>query len=139
MPDRWMTLQAIEPKNIDFAWRDGASKLAEACKLVEEITGEQLKMILSRGERTLIEMRRDGENAGWGTIRVDQLPNVRVLHITDLYAPKVHFEEFYEELRKIAIALGCSKIRCAALPAQERLYEAKCGFKAVYQIMEREV
>lgn len=89
-------------------------------------------MMLSRGERTLVQM----EGGGWGVIRIDQLPNFRVLHITDLVAHNRHFETFFEALKEMADQLGCSRIRCAAKPAQERLYRMKCGFQPVYTIIE---
>lgn len=135
-----MELFPIPTSHIDFAWRDGANCLTEACKTSGgEITGDQLKLILSRGERTLVQMR-DGEKVcGWGVVRVDQLPNMRVLFITDVVAPNGHFELFFEAIKKMAQQLGCLRIRCAAKPAQERLYRMKCGVKPVYTILEVEL
>jgi hypothetical protein len=69
-------------------------------------------------------------------VRIDQLPNFRVLFITDLVAHNAHFERFFIALKEMAANLGCSRIRCAAGPAQERLYRAKVGFSPVYTIME---
>ena len=131
-----MELQTVPAIHIDRAWKDGASCLSEACDVSGgEITGSQLKMILSRGERTLIRMW-DGEVRGWGVIRLDQLPNMRVLFITDLVAHNGHFEQFFEAIKQLAREWGCSKIRCAAGKAQERLYRSLCGFKPVYTIIE---
>ena len=96
-------------------------------------------MLLSRGERTLIAMH-DGEKiVGWAVIRVDQLPNLRTLFVTDLVAHNGGFELFFEALKTMAASLGCSTIRCAAGPAQARLYRMKLRFKPVYQILEVEV
>lgn len=135
-----MELQTVPANFIDRAWTDGASCLARACDTSGgEITGDQLKMILSRGERTLVRMVAGGETVGWGAIRIDQLPNMRVLFITDLVAPGAHFERFFEEIKTIGTSAGCSRLRCAAGPAQARLYAAKCGFKSVYQIIEVEL
>ena len=130
------TIHPIDPKHVDFAWRDGASQLAEVCKLVDEITGDQLKLILSRGERHLVRLDHEGKTVGWGAFRVDQLPNLRVLHITDLVAHNGHFEKFFEELKAIANSLGCSRIRCSAHESQARLYRMKLGFKPVYTTLE---
>ncbi|CAB4172517.1 hypothetical protein UFOVP1470_20 [uncultured Caudovirales phage] len=132
-----MELQPIPYTNIDRAWSDGASCLSEACdKSGGEITGSQLKMILSRSERTLLRMW-DGEAVrGWGVVRVDQLPNLRVLFVTDLVAHNGGFQQFFDAIKQLARDLGCSKIRCAAGVAQERLYRSKCGFKPVYNILE---
>lgn len=132
-----MTLTPIDQRFIDAAWQAGASCLAQACDVSGgEIEGSQLKMILSRGERTLLRMDDGAKIAGWGVIRVDQLPNLRVLMITDLVAPNGHFERFFTEIKELGKSLGCSKIRCAAKPVQARLYSIKCGFKPVYTIME---
>lgn len=132
-----MKLTPIDSKFIDFAWRDGAHCLGAACE--EEATGDQLKMILARGERILLRMDAADGVAGWGAVRVDQLPNMRVLQITNLVAPHGHFEQFFTAIKEMAAALGCSRVRCAAKPAQARLYRMKCQFKPVYEILEVEV
>lgn len=130
-------LLTVPASHIDRAWKDGAHKLSEACDTSGgEITGDQLKLILSRGERTLVLMRRDGEIAGWGVVRVDQLPNVRALFCTDMYAPGAEFADFFGELKKFAEMNGCSELRCAARAAQARLYSMKCGFEPVYTVMK---
>ncbi|MEJ7932581.1 hypothetical protein WG922_21605 [Ramlibacter sp. AN1015] len=135
-----MKLVAVPSTHIDRAWAEGASCLARACDASGgEIEGPQLKMILARGERTLIRMDCEGQAVGWGVVRVDQLPNMRVLFVTDLVAPHGHFERFFSELKNLAVTHGCSRIRCAAKPAQARLYSMKCGFKPVYTIQEVEV
>lgn len=132
-----MELQPVPASHIDFAWNDGAFNLGLACD-VDEIKGDQLKMMLSRGERQLFRMV-DGDTVGWAVARVDQLPNLRVLFVTDLYAPGGHFEGFWGEVKALAFKLGCSRVRCAAKPPQARLYRMKCNFRPVYEIMEVEV
>lgn len=135
-----MQLIPIPSTHVDQSWRDGASCLSLACDTSGgEITGDQLKMILSRGERTLLMMQVDGAAVGWGVVRIDQLPNMRVLFITDLVAPNAGFDRFFIAIKDMAKGLGCSRIRCAAKEAQERLYRIKCGFMPVYQILEVEV
>lgn len=132
-----MILTPIPSHLIDAAYKDGAHCLSAACDTSGgEITGSQLKMVLSRGERTLIRMDADGRAVGWGVVRVDQLPNMRVLFVTDLAAPGAHFETFFTALKDMAASLGCSRIRCAAKPSQERLYQMKCNFQPVYKILE---
>lgn len=132
-----MQLTPIDPRFIDQAWSEGAWCLSAACDTSGgEIEGPQLKMILSRGERTLLRMDDEGETCGWGVVRVDQLPNMRVLFVTDLVAPHGGFERFFTAIKELAASLGCSKVRCAAKPAQARLYSMKCDFKPVYSILE---
>lgn len=152
-----MKLEPIGVFFIDKAWKEGASCLEAACEESGgEITGSQLKLILSRGERTLIRMEvneicgpfknPDGsvqnfkaKTVGWGAIRVDQLPNVRALHVTNLVAPHGHFEQFFSEIKAMAAKLGCSEVRCSARPAQARLFRMKCGFAPVYETLKVEV
>lgn len=132
-----MQLIPVPASHIDIAWLEGASCLHEACDTSGgEITGDQLKLILSRGERTLIRMDDDGQTVGWGVVRVDQLPNLRVLFVTDMVAHGAHFERFFAELKAMARSLGCSRVRCAAKPAQARLYRQKVGFTPVYETLE---
>ena len=132
-----MKLNLIQPQFVEFAWRDGASCLSEACNTSGgEITGDQLKFMLSRGERQLVQIHDGDAVVGWGVFRIDQLPNLRALHVTDLVAHNGHFEQFFDELKKVAHAYGCTRIRCAAGPAQARLYRMKCGFEPVYTILE---
>ena len=137
MPDGKLTLIPVPPTHIDFAWRDGAGALAEACATSGgEVTGDQLKMILARGERTLLQMRDGDSTVGWAVVRVDQLPNFRVIHVCELVAHNAGFERFFSALAEIAVSLGCSRIRCSAKPAQARLYRGKCGFVPVYETLE---
>lgn len=129
-----MILVPIHARHVDFAWRDGASQLAEACS--EECTIDQLKLVISKGERQLVRMDTDTGTVGWGVFKIDQFPNVRVLHITNLVAHNAHFEQFLDALKAMAKDLGCSRIRCCAKDAQARLYRMKAGFQPVYTTLE---
>lgn len=122
---------------IDRAWRDGAHKLAAACETSGgEITADQLRLLLSRGERTLLAVMDGSAPVGWLVVRVDQLPNVRALHVCELYAPGATFEECWEQLKTYAGTNGCSEIRCSAKPAQARLYRMRWGFEPIYTTLK---
>lgn len=133
-----MKLIVVPSQFIDKAWfKEGASALSEACGASGgEVTGDQLKMMLARGERTLLRMDIDDGTVGWGVIRVDQLPNFRVLHACEMVAHNANFEQFFEELKAIAESLGCSRIRCCAKEVQARLYRQKLGMQSVYETLE---
>lgn len=131
-----MHLSLIPSTHIDKAWKDGAHLLSEACaESGGEITADQLKMMLARGERLLFAAISDESPIGWCVARIDQLPNVRVLHICEVWARGTLFLELVEQMREFAKAQGCSELRCAAKPAQARLYEMKFGFEPIYQVM----
>ena len=70
-----MNLFVCKPADIDHAWRNGADVLAEATKWASrEITADQLKFLLARGERTLIGARDETGTKGWAAVQVQQLP-----------------------------------------------------------------
>ena len=126
-------LKHVPPAFIDRAWRDGAHRLSEACdQSGGEITADQLKLLLARGERTLLAVMQDGAPVGWVVVRIDQLPNVRALHICELWGPGSHYEDCREQLWSYARSNGCSEIRCSAKPGQARLYRMKGGFEPIY-------
>lgn len=132
-----LVLVPIPQRHVDFAWKDGADSLKEACE--SECTIDQLKMLIARGERQLVRMDRDGKKVGWGVFRVDRYPNFTALHVTNLVAHNAHFQQFFDALKAIAADLGCSRIRCSAKPAQARLYAAKLKFSPVYTTLELEI
>ena len=133
-------LIVVPSSHVDRAWKEGADSLGRACATSGgEITGDQLKMMIARGERTLLRMDYDGEPVGWCVCNVEQLPNMRVMFVYELTAPNAHFEAYFDELKQMSIALGCSRVRCAAKPAQERLYRMRCGYKPVYTVLEVEL
>ena len=128
-----MNLIPIPVNQIDWAWADGAIELSEATS--DECTSDQLKMLLARGERTLLRLDRD-KTVGWCVYKVEQYPNMRVCHVTNLVAHNANFQDFYSEMRKKTEALGCSRIRCCAKPAQSRLYKKLFGFEPIYETLE---
>lgn len=132
-----MKLIPVPANFIDKAWKEGAHALSEACDTSGgEVTGDQLKMLCARGERILLRMDDDTGIVGWGVVRIDALPNFRVLHVCEMVAHGAHFERFFEELSVMADSLGCSRIRCSAKPSQARLYRMKLGFRPVYETLE---
>lgn len=135
-----MQLIPVLGKFVDKAWKEGADSLKEACfDQSGEVTIDQLKMLISRGERILLKMADGDTIKGWGVVRIDQLPNLRVMYVTNLVAHNGDFERFFELLCQVAKSEGCSRVRCAAKPAQERLFRMKCGFKPIYNVLETEV
>ena len=134
-----MILQVVSPQFVDQAWRDGAFKLADACdRAGGEVTADQLKMMLARGEKQLVALRDDDRFKGWAVIQFDQYPNMRALFIYSLYAPGVT-KQFAELLMEVARQQGCSAIRAACDEANQRLWEMKLGAKKVYSVMEHPV
>lgn len=126
-------LQIIPAAFVGRAWKEGAGNLSKACDTSGgEITGDQLKLLLMRGERQLIRIDQDGQPVGWASTRIDTLPNVRALHICALYAPGGHWVPCFELLSDMAKASGCDEMRCSAGAAQQRLYQRDLPWEALY-------
>ena len=133
-------LQIVPPAFVGRAWIDGAEQLSKACDTSGgEVTGDQLKLLLSRGERTLIRIDLDGRIAGWAVTRIDQLPNVRALHVCELYAPGGHWRPCCELLADMARANGCTELRCSAKPAQARLYQRHLPWEPIYTTLRMSI
>ena len=122
-----LKISIVEPRFIDYAWEDGASQLHEVCELVDEVTESQLKLILSRGEKTLARLSEDGNTVGWVCWRIDALPNKRVLHVSGIVAHNAQSERFFRKLTDLALLTGSSAIRYSAPPAQARLNRMKAA------------
>lgn len=129
-----VTLIPVKASHIDFVWSECKDKLAESCE--EECTIDQLKTELFSGHRTLVKLDRDGATVGWGVFKVDQYPNFRCLHVTNLWARKARFEEFFGALQSLAVDQGCVRIRSCAKDLQRRLYQQKLKFEIVYTTLE---
>ena len=118
---------------VDSLWQAGADALVAAmARGGGECTGDQLKMMLMRGELLLI-----GSPDLWAAVQHIQHPNKRVLHV---YAvARTHDgrgmnEADVDELAQYARLTGCTSLTCAADKAAERLY-SRYGFEPMYTTM----
>lgn len=133
-----MHLTIVPPAFVDRAWKEGAANLALACdRAKQEITGDQLKLILSRGERTLARLAEGEAAIGWAVVSTEQLPNLRALYVWSLYAPG-HSLDMYDQLKRVALEAGCSVIRGAVDEANERLWK-RISAQKVYSVYQIEV
>ena len=132
-----MKLMHIPPAHVDRAWRDGAHNLAKACEwALREVTPDQLKMMLARGERQLLGLDVDGKFVAWAAVQVQQLPNIRVFYIYSIYAPGSTGPEAFRQLADLARAEGCSSIRGACSEQVLRIWERKFSARRLYTICE---
>jgi hypothetical protein len=136
-----MELFVVSPAFVDAAWADGASTLAEAIKWADrEITADQLKMMLGRGDRVLLGMRKGTEKpCAWAAVQVQQLPNIRCLYVYAIVAHNNTGPEQFAKLKEYAKANGCTTIRGASSDAVGRIWERKLQAKRLYAIYEIEV
>lgn len=133
-----MQLLHVAPHQMDQAWRDGAFLLGDACiKSAGEVTADQLKMRLARGELTLLCGSEDGNPVAWAAVTFEQYPNLRALFVYAIWASGHTSAEAFELLAKYGKEGGASVIRGACDEAIARLWARKFGFTQAYQIMEK--
>jgi hypothetical protein len=131
-----MQLFQCHPHEIDKAWRDGAHVLSEATKwAMRDVTTDQLKMLLARGERTLIGMRDGDAVVGWAAVSVNQMPNIRVLHVYAMAGRGIVEPASLALLKEYAAANGCSSIRGCVRPSMLRLMR-RLGAQPIYTTFE---
>lgn len=135
-----MNIVVVSPAHVCNEWGRGAHRLSEACeKSAGEITADQLKMILARGERVLLAAQEDGVSKAWAAIQIQQLPNIRVLYVYSIYAPGATGPDVFDKLADIARKEGCSEIRGAANDAVAKLWERRFGAEKLYQTVRIKV
>ena len=128
-----MTIIHYPASLVNQAWDKGASSLAYAANRSNgEWTGDQLKMMLMRGEMLLI-----GSDDLWAAVQHVQHPNKRVLHVYAVCCTAEGNginEPDIAELAEFAKNTGCTALTCSADKAAERLY-ARYGFVPQYTTM----
>ena len=118
---------------IDRLWHGSADALVSAmARNGGECTGDQLKMMLMRGELLLI-----GSGDLWAAVQHIQHPNRRVLHVYAVASTRCGAgmnDADINELAEYARQTGCTALTCSADKAAERLY-ARYGFVSQYVTM----
>lgn len=129
-----MTLMQYPATAVDQLWRGGADVLALAmARNGGECTGDQLKMMLMRGELLLVS-----SDELWAAVHVVQHPNKRALHIyavasRDPLGGGINHNDI-AGLLEYAASIGCTALTCSADVAAQRLY-ARYGFEPIYTTM----
>lgn len=135
-----MELVQIPLHLVPKAWKDGAYNLVKAAERAKrEITGDQLKMLLLRGERTLVGIVEDETPKAWAAVQLQVLPNIRTLYIYSIYAPGTTGPEAFSLLKDYARQNGCETIRGACDEAVGRLWQRRFNAKPLYSVYEFEV
>lgn len=131
-----LTLFVVAPEHIDQAWRDGASGLSRAIERAQgEVTADQLKFQLARGELTLLMI--SGDVPSWYVVQFVQKPNMRVMFVHAMTASGATTDEAMALIDDYARAGGASAIDCACYGAAARIFERRFGFNEIYRIARR--
>ena len=125
-----MRLQIYPAAMVDQLWDGNADALVAAMPRNHgECTGDQLKMMLMRGDVALV-----GSADVWAAVQFVDYPNMRALHIYAVASRGngggINHGDI-AELAEYARANGATAITCSADKAAERLY-SRYGFDPVY-------
>jgi hypothetical protein len=135
------TVQIVAPNNIYGVWDSVESYLnASMNTSTGDCTVDQLKLILARGEQTLlVSVDENGKLNGAMTVEFINHPNNRVMHITALGGNGIVNDETFSQVEAWARLQGATKVSAWAQEAQARLYKIKANFNTVRFVVEKDL
>ena len=135
------TVQIVAPNNIYNVWSDVDSFLnASINTATGDCTLEQLKLLLVRGEQTLlVSVNEQGKINGAMTVEFQNLPSNRVMFITALGGNGIVNEGTFSQVESWARMQGATKVSAWAQESQARLYKIKANFNTVRMVVEKDL
>ena len=133
------TVQIVLPNNVYHVWEDVKSYLEASINVSGgDFTLDQLKLLLGRGEQTLLVSVNDNSKInGAMTVEFINYPNNRVMHITALGGNGIVNDETFSQVESWARMQGATKASAWAQEAQARLYKIKSNFNTVRYVVEK--
>ena len=133
------TVQIVVSNNIYSVWEDIKEYLNASINVsTHDCTIEQLKMLLVRGEQTLlVSVNEKGLLNGAMTVEFINRPNSRVMFITALGGHGIVNDETFSQVESWAKMQGATKASAWAQEAQARLYKIKSNFNTVRYVVEK--
>ena len=134
-------VQIVAPNNIYNVWGDVESYLNASINVSGgDFTIDQLKLILARGEQTLlVSTDENGKLNGAMTVEFSNRPNNRVMFITALGGNGIVNNETFEQVENWARMQGATKVSAWCQEAQARLYKLKANFNTVRMVVEKDL
>jgi hypothetical protein len=135
------TVQIVAPNNVYYVWEDIKEYLNASINVsTHDCTIEQLKMLLVRGEQTLLlSVNENNKINGAMTVEFINYPNNRVMHITALGGHGIVNDETFSQVESWAKLQGATKASAWAQEAQARLYKIKSKFNTVRYVVEKDL
>ena len=133
------TVQIVAPNNIYNNWDKVEAYLKASISVsTHDCTIEQLKMLLVRGEQTLlVSVDEKGVLNGAMTVEFINRPNNRVMFITALGGHGIVNDKTFSQVESWAKMQGATKASAWAQEAQARLYKIKSNFNTVRYVVEK--
>jgi hypothetical protein len=135
------TVQIVVPNNIYNVWEDIKEYLNASINVSGgDFTLDQLKLILARGEQTLlVSVNEKGMLNGAMTVEFINHPNNRVMFITALGGHGIVNNETFSQVESWAKMQGATKASAWAQEAQARLYKIKSNFNTIRYVVEKDL
>ena len=131
-----MIVSHIQTNYCAQIWPKVEGFLAEACKVGDEYTLDQIKVYLSTGTWVLLVAVDDNDEIhGAATVVFTNYPNDRVAFITFIGGKLVTNQNTFKQMSDIFKGYGATKIQGAAREAIARLWR-RYGFKERHIIVE---
>jgi hypothetical protein len=134
-------VQIVAPNNIYNVWEDVKEYLNASINVSGgDFTLDQLKLILARGEQTLlVSVDEKGILNGAMTVEFSNRPNNRVMFITALGGNGIVNKDTFDQVESWARMQGATKVSAWAQEAQARLYKIKSNFNTVRYVVEKDL
>ena len=135
------TVQIVAPNNIYNVWEDVKNYLEASINVSEgDFTLDQLKLLLGRGEQTLlVSVNENNVLNGAMTVEFINRPNARIMFITALGGNEIVNNETFSQVEVWAKSQGATKAGAWAQEAQARLYKIKSNFNTVRYVVEKDL
>ena len=135
------TVQIVAPNNIYNVWADVESYLNASINVSGgDFTLDQLKLLLVRGEQTLlVSVNKENKINGAMTVEFINNANARTMFITALGGSGIVNDETFSQVETWAKMQGATKASAWAQEAQARLYKLKANFNTIRMVVEKDL
>jgi hypothetical protein len=135
------TVQIVAPNNVYNVWEDIKEYLNASINVSGgDFTLDQLKLLLVRGEQTLlVSVNENNKINGAMTVEFINNANARTMFITALGGSGIVNDETFSQVEVWAKMQGATKASAWAQEAQARLYKLKANFNTVRMVVEKDL
>ena len=135
------TVQIVAPNNVYNVWEDIKEYLNASINVSGgDFTLDQLKLLLVRGEQTLlVSVNENNKINGAMTVEFINNANARTMFITALGGSGIVNNETFSQVEVWAKMQGATKASAWAQEAQARLYKLKANFNTVRMVVEKDL
>ncbi len=135
------TVQIVAPNNVYNVWEDIKEYLNASINVSGgDFTLDQLKLLLVRGEQTLlVSVNENNKINGAMTVEFINNANARTMFITALGGSGIVNDQTFSQVEVWAKMQGATKASAWAQEAQARLYKLKANFNTVRMVVEKDL